>query len=379
MKRIIPILLAAVATFACSPETEDEDRFLSFKEHSAVLEVGQTFQIDPLIYDCTAHYDFTADPWHIKFEISDPSVVSVSAGGLVTALAVGSSTIKLTGDGVTSYHDISITVLGKSRNIKVMSFNAKVDDRSGTSTGWDYRRDGAVAMIRENAPDLIGLQEGQAHEISYLAKNLPDYKWYGLGRDTGTVPPTTDSYSREESMAIFYNAKVLRMEDCGTLWLSETPDKISYGWDADYRRTFTWAKFTIIETGRTIFFFNTHLDNKGSTARKESIKLIVRKMASINPNGYPSFLTADFNSATTNAIFDPLKVVMKDARSTAPDTDTHHTFHNYESATGKSTIDHVWYAGTGNTVLKYHTVIEKYAGMQFVSDHYPVYGQFSVR
>lgn len=260
-----------------------------------------------------------------------------------------------------------------------MSFNAKVDDRSSTVTDWNHRRDGAVAMIKENGPDLIGLQEGQAHEITYLAKNLTDYRWYGLGRDTGEVPATTDSYSREESMAIFYNAKVLKMEESGTVWLSETPEKISFGWDADYRRTCTWARFTIIETGKTIFFFNTHLDNKGATARQESIKLIVSKMASINPNGNPSFLTADFNSATTSAIFEPLKAVMHDARTTAPSTDSHDTFHNYESAAGKSTIDHVWYGGTTNIALKYHTVIEKYAGIQYVSDHYPVYGEFQVK
>lgn len=268
---------------------------------------------------------------------------------------------------------------GKSAIIKVMSFNAKVDDRSGTVTDWNHRRDGAVAMIKDNAPDLIGLQEGQAHEITYLSKNLPDYKWYGIGRDSGEVPETTDSYSREETMAIFYNSKVLEMQEHGTFWLSATPEKISKGWDAGYNRTCTWARFTIIATGKTIYFFNTHLDNSGSTARRESIKLIVSKMAEINPAGEPSFLTADFNSSTSDAIFDPLRKVMQDARAMAAYTDNHNTFHNYESAAGKSTIDHVWFGGKETLVVKYHTVIEKYAGVQFVSDHYPIYGQFRVK
>ena len=380
MKKLIPFLLAAVFAVACSSKSMNENRTISFLSNSITLKIGDTFHIDPLINDGTAHYDLKTNPWNVKFEVADPSVVSVSATGIVTALASGSTAIKLTGDGVTTSSDINVTVLKKKEiNIKVMSFNAKVDDRSGTVTDWNHRRDGAVAMIKENGPDLIGLQEGQAHEITYLAKNLTDYRWYGLGRDTGEVPATTDSYSREESMAIFYNAKVLKMEESGTFWLSETPEKISFGWDADYRRTCTWARFTIIETGKTIFFFNTHLDNKGATARQESIKLIVSKMASINPNGNPSFLTADFNSATTSAIFEPLKAVMHDARTTAPSTDSHNTFHNYESAAGKSTIDHVWYGGTTNIALKYHTVIEKYAGIQYVSDHYPVYGEFQVK
>lgn len=378
MKNIIAILAAALLAFGCSSK-DAAPTVISFKSYVVRIEAGDTFQLQPLIGDAKDPYDMVANPRGVSFTVEKPDIASVSPQGLVTGLTVGSTSIKVSGKGIETLRDITVQVLAKSAELTVISFNTKVDDRSGTSTGWTQRRDGAVAMIKANSPDLMGLQEGQPHQITYLAKNLPDYKWYGLGRDTGKVPATTDSYASEECMAIFYNTKVLRMEENGTFWLSETPEKISYGWDAQCRRTCTWARFTVLSTGKTIYYFNTHLDHKGPTARQESIKLIVKKMAEINPKGEPSYLTADFNSATTNAIFDPLRLVMKDARVEAPITDSHKTFHNYESVEGKSVIDHVWYAGAGNACDKYHTVYEAYAGVQFVSDHYPVYAKFTVR
>lgn len=63
----------------------------------------------------------------------------------------------------------------------------------------------------------MGLQEAQPHQITYLAKNCPDYAWYGLGRDTGAIPPETESYAAEECMAVFYLTTEVELLDKGTL------------------------------------------------------------------------------------------------------------------------------------------------------------------
>ena len=75
-------------------------------------------------------------------------------------------------------------------------------------------------------------------------------------------------------MAIFWRTAELELLDKGTFWLSETPDQVSKGWDASYRRTCTWAGFRHRKSGQTCYFFNTHLDNDGKVAREESIKLL---------------------------------------------------------------------------------------------------------
>jgi hypothetical protein len=67
----------------------------------------------------------------------------------------------------------------------------------------------------------MGLQEAQPHQITYLAKQCPEYAWYGLGRDTGEAPPKTETYASEECMAIFFQTSIVEMLDKGTFWQSE--------------------------------------------------------------------------------------------------------------------------------------------------------------
>ena len=180
-------------------------------------------------------------------------------------------------------------------DISVISFNIRVDNAADGTNVWRNRRDAVVTMIERERPMLLGLQEAQPHQITYLSEHCPDYAWYGLGRDTGKVPPATDSYAAEETMAVFWRTAELELLDKGTFWLSETPDQVSKGWDASYRRTCTWAGFRHKKSGQTCYFFNTHLDNDGKVAREESIKLLVSRMKTINSKRRVSFLTADFN------------------------------------------------------------------------------------
>lgn len=256
--------------------------------------------------------------------------------------------------------------------VKVTSFNISVDSRD--EHGWDKRREAVARMVNEERPTVMGIQEGQPHEITYLMKNCPDYAWYGLGRDTGKVPPATDSYAAEECMAIFWRTADVELLDKGTFWLSETPDKVSYGWDADYRRTATWCRFRLKATGTEFFYMNTHLDNKGQRAREQSIRLIVEKLSELNKAGATAFLTADFNSSTSSIIFDPLRSVLTDVRTHAPAADTGGTYNAWGA---KSTvIDHIFYKKATPTGFN---VLRKNYGVIYISDHYPVEAIFRVQ
>ena len=214
-------------------------------------------------------------------------------------------------------------------------------------------------MAKEN-PTVMGVQEALSYQLTFVTENVPGYEYYGVGRDDGG--------STGETMAIFYKTDVVELGDHGTFWLSETPDEVSYGWDAAYRRTATWAFFTVKATGKKFFYINTHLDNEGSEAREQSMRLICDKLAELNPDGYPSILTADFNSTTDNAIFDPLKMVMHDARTDAAVTDQFGTYNGWGTTT--STIDHIFYSDF--TPLEYHTIMDRWNGVQYISDHYPI-------
>lgn len=254
-------------------------------------------------------------------------------------------------------------------DISVISFNIRVDNAADGTNVWRNRRDAVVTMIERERPMLLGLQEAQPHQITYLSEHCPDYAWYGLGRDTGKVPPATDSYAAEETMAIFWRTAELELLDKGTFWLSETPDQVSKGWDASYRRTCTWAGFRHKKLGQTCYFFNTHLDNDGKVAREESIKLLVSRMKTINSKRRVSFLTADFNSNVTDACFAPLHVYMRDARANAAVSDDYPSWNGYGASTGR--LDHVFFSGDNCTAREFRTLRGDY-GVPYISDHYPV-------
>lgn len=251
-------------------------------------------------------------------------------------------------------------VVGEN-HVKVISFNMRTGGAdNGTQNAWGARREGIPAMMAKENPTVMGVQEALSYQLTFVTENVPGYEYYGVGRDDGG--------STGETMAIFYKTDVVELGDHGTFWLSETPDKVSYGWDAAYRRTATWAFFTVKATGKKFFYINTHLDNEGSEAREQSIRLICDKLAELNPDGYPSILTADLNSTTDNAIFDPLKMVMHDARTDAAVTDQFGTYNGWGTTT--STIDHIFYSDF--TPLEYHTIMDRWNGVQYISDHYPI-------
>jgi endonuclease/exonuclease/phosphatase family metal-dependent hydrolase len=248
-----------------------------------------------------------------------------------------------------------------SNQVKVISFNIRVGTSDGgTSNAWDIRKVGIPVMFKKESPTVFGLQEALLMQMNYLRSNLSDYEGIGVGREDGK-----DS---GEFMGIFYKKSLVTLDSWGTFWLSPTPDVPSIGWDAAYKRSATWAIFTLKKSGKKFFYLNTHLDQKGTLARKNGLLLICDKMKELNPSGYPALLTADFNSTIDDSIFDCVKAVMMDARSTALKTDNQPSFNGW--GTSYSIIDHIFYSGW--TAKVFRTIQDRYEGVDFLSDHYPV-------
>ncbi len=79
-------------------------------------------------------------------------------------------------------------------------------------------------MIRFYDFDILGTQEGLIGMINNLSDNLPQYKRYGSGRN--------DGMDVSEHSAIFFKKAKFTFLNRGDFWLSQTPDKPSFGWDA---------------------------------------------------------------------------------------------------------------------------------------------------
>lgn len=275
--------------------------------------------------------------------------------------------LKVDGNSAVLEHLGSADLAGTPVRTKVMSFNIRIcptGDFDG-SNNWKYRRDAVAALLNSRRPDLFGIQEGLFDQVNFIEKRLPDYGRYGAGHQGNDASG--------EANAIFWRKDRYSPVECGTFWLSETPDTESLGWDGSYKRVVVWGHFLDNEAGgRDVYFFNTHFDHIGKKARKEEGKLIVEKIKEIVPEGAPVFLTGDFNANYDDRIFKPLLKYLDMSRLSAPQTDFLNTYHEWgviDSGSGGNAIDHIFYRNA--VPLKYETVTSQY-GATYVSDHFPV-------
>ena len=171
---------------------------------------------------------------------------------------------------------------------RVMSFNMRLATPADGENTWANRKETFVDVVKENDPLLLGVQEALWVQMEYLDKALEGYKWYGIGRDDGK--------KAGEFMAIFYKEDALELLDKGTFWISQTPDKPGLGWDAACNRTVTWCKFRCKKSGKEFVYANTHLDHKGTIARKKGMELVLHRQYELSNKGeLPFFISGDIN------------------------------------------------------------------------------------
>lgn len=253
--------------------------------------------------------------------------------------------------------------LSFGQELKVMSYNIRLNTESDGTNAWMYRCPATLEMLKDQKPDVFGVQEALPEQVRFLEEWADGYECVGVGRDDGK--------KKGEHMSIFWNKKNIKLMKWGTFWLSETPEKPSMGWDAACYRTATWALMKDKRTGKKFYFVNTHLDHVGKQARANGLALIVDRIAEINPEGYPMVLTGDFNVKPDDPCLTGLDARMNSTRKIAAKTDSHHTFNGWGKASKDMVIDYIYISGF-SACPEYQTVIKRYSDRTFISDHYPV-------
>ncbi len=196
----------------------------------------------------------------------------------------------------------------QSENIKVMTYNIRCGfcEDSSSVNNWSYRKYLVAYLIHSHKPDLIGLQEAEMFQVNELIEMLDEYDWYGVSREDGK--------ERGESTAILFKKNRLEPLTKQTLWLSETPELISKGWDAALNRTVTIIKFFDKHLNKEFYYANTHFDHVGETARTESSKLIVDILAKYSDE-YPVIFSGDLNFTSNSEGYKVLSEKLFDAKS----------------------------------------------------------------
>lgn len=252
------------------------------------------------------------------------------------------------------------------QEIKVMSFNIRLDVASDGENRWDLRKEKVAGLMNYYAPDFIGSQEVLHHQLTYLVQNLPGYGFIGGGRDDGK--------EAGEYSCIFYNQNNFTLIQQQTFWLSPTPGIPSKGWDAALNRVCTYGLFKNKKTKQLIWVFNTHFDHIGTVARQESAKLIIQKIAEVNTKNYPVVLTGDFNLKPEEQPVQYISSKMHNARSVSKlvygNADTWNGFKFMEQP--KGTIDYIFINHHEKlSVAKFATLTDSY-DLKYPSDHFPI-------
>ncbi len=217
----------------------------------------------------------------------------------------------------------------KQESVKLRwgTFNIRLqndgDDKAGY--GWNVRRDRVADYIKSHKIDVIGMQEVLHAQLEDLLARMPEYDYVGVGRHDG-------KQAGEYSPVFFLKDKFEVLEK-GNFWLSETPEVPgSIGWDAALERVASYAKLKDKKTGKIFMAVNTHFDHVGVTARRESAKLIMKKIQDI-VGKQPAVVTGDFNVTEDDEAYTTMttnEFKMYDAYHMTPNhTGTVYTYHNF--------------------------------------------------
>ncbi len=253
--------------------------------------------------------------------------------------------------------------------MRIMSFNIRCTNVGKDS--WEDRIGIVSQTMLESEADSIGVQEATPEWMATLKETVGEkYAYVGVGRDDGD--------NEGEYSAVFYLKDKYDVVDSDTFWLSETPHKPSFGWDAACRRVCTWVKLKDKQTGKEYVHMNTHFDHVGISARKNSVEMIIDKAKTFTD--IPVVFTADMNvvqgSTNYNQFVD--SGYFRDTKFAAPDSMNYCTYHDTKPDMHKDDVIDYVMINDGFDALTYRVVTEGVDG-RFVSDHYPIYADIVIK
>ena len=248
--------------------------------------------------------------------------------------------------------------------LNVATYNLRLNVASDGANAWPQRREMVKSLVRYHEFDVFATQEGLPGQIDDLA-GMEEYGHVGAGRDDGK--------DKGEHSTIFFRRDRFALLHSGDYWLSQTPDRPSLGWDATCcNRIASWAELRDKASGDRFFFFSVHFDHQGEVARRESAKLMLRKIREI-AGAAPVICAGDFNSTPDTEQVRTMQTMLADARaiSATPPYGPEGTFEDFKiDSPLDRRIDYV-FVSPQVKVLSYAALTDSRNG-RFPSDHLPV-------
>ncbi len=257
-------------------------------------------------------------------------------------------------------------------SVNVMSFNIRFDNPADGPDAWPHRKDWVAEIIREHA-DIVGMQEVKKNQLDDLKERLPNYEFYGVGRDDGN--------EAGEYVPLAWKQDRFEAVEKGVFWLSETPDEPSNGWDANLNRISTWARLKDKQSAKQVLVLNTHFDHQGEQARRESAKLM-REWVAKHAKDDAVIVTGDFNTTAKsvpykNLTADSGATTLRDSRMLAKTPEgPESTWNGFKEIVPGRRIDFIFTTAPVE-VRDYRTLDETREG-RFSSDHLPIVATLNI-
>lgn len=267
---------------------------------------------------------------------------------------------------------------GSRKNaIKVVTFNVRYNTLNDSINAWPNRASMVFGFIREEKPDIFGMQEVLLNQYEELDSALNEYASVGVGRSDGA--------KGGEMNPVFYLKERFDMARTKTFWLSDTPEIAgSQAWGASLPRIVTWMELVDKATHEHLFIFNTHFAHDSDSARIMSSGLLLAKADSI-ASEFPFIITGDFNQLPTSRGYEILTgpaesiPLLKDSYVISHDNPDGpgYTFNGFSDKQGSGRIDYI-FVKDGMKVFNHSTIVKKENNV-YISDHWPVEAVISLK
>ena len=266
---------------------------------------------------------------------------------------------------------IQFTPSRKTEEVKVMTFNIRVDTMFDRRHRWKKRKNMVVDTLKRNSADVIGLQEAKVKQLGIIRQAMPQYATYAVGRNNGRT--------KGETCAIFYRKDRFVLMDSDTFWFSNTPTVPgSKDWGNLWPRICTWVRLMDRTTGKAFYVYNVHLSNMSQNSRELSTRMLAGRIAARKTRD-PFIVMGDFNMELSNPamrylqnyasqtpyprMFDAWSSVHFRERSIG-------TRHGFRGRTSGPMIDHI--PVCENTIPLEVTIDQRQYDGKYPSDHFPV-------
>lgn len=267
-----------------------------------------------------------------------------------------------------------------SQTITVMSFNVRVDL---IKNGRDKL---VIDTIKQNAPDVFGVQEADITWMNKLKSGLSGYAAIGKGRDW---------WGKGEHCAIFYRTDKFKAIASDTRWLSSTPTKESVysytengkTYKANDKRIMTYAVLERKSDGARFLFVSTHLDNNGNNSlavaekiRQGQIEVMMKQIQGVlNARGnLPVIIVGDFNATPEkSACKTMLTKGYSDASKVAAQGTAQSTYNGMSEGTS-AILDYIFVSSNLKSAVKTYTVCPSKKNGQWISDHNAIVATINV-